>query len=88
VPSPHGLHLTSRLNYKLPTALFFYALIGPFPAAILLISTIQAFTILKAAVLIILWALSVYSASTWKTTKTAATKLGKVDPSIVSAMSF
>ena len=57
-----------KYNYHLPTAIFFYILLGPFPAAILLISTLQSFTILKAAVLIVLLALSVYSASTWRTT--------------------
>jgi hypothetical protein len=57
-----------KYNYHLPTAIFFYILLGPFPVAILLISTLQSFTILKAAVLIVLLGLSVYSASTWRTT--------------------
>ena len=39
-------------TYQLPIALFFYALIGPFPAAFALVYTIQAFTILKMAVLL------------------------------------
>jgi hypothetical protein len=56
-----------KYNYKLGTAIFFYFLIGPFPAAILLIYTVQAFTILKTAVLIALTIFSVYSASTWRT---------------------
>ncbi len=52
-------------TYKLGTAIFFYALIGPFPAVIALVSTIQAFSTLKAGLLIVLFALSVYSALTW-----------------------
>jgi len=58
-----------KYNYHLPVALFFYAFLGPFPVAILLVSTIQAFTVLKAAVLVILLALCVYSASTWRPTQ-------------------
>jgi hypothetical protein len=56
-------------NYHLPTALFFYALIAPFPAAVLLASTIQAFTITKIVVLIPLLALTIFSASTWRSPK-------------------
>ena len=55
-----------KYNYKLPTAIFFYAFIGPFPAAILLAYTIQAFSILKIAVLLVLVIFSVYSALTWR----------------------
>jgi hypothetical protein len=54
-------------TYRLPTSIFFYTLVGPFPAAILLISTVQAFTILKFAVLFALIIFSVYSALTWRT---------------------
>jgi hypothetical protein len=57
-----------KYNYKLPTALFFYALIGPFPAAVSLIAAIYAFTLLKTAVTIILLALTIYSAATWRST--------------------
>lgn len=56
-------------TYHLPVALFFYALIGPFPAAFALVYTIQGFTVLKLAVLLCLLALSIYSASTWQTRK-------------------
>jgi hypothetical protein len=56
-----------KYNYKLGTAIFFYALIGPFPAAVLLISTIQAFTVLKIVVVAVLLILSIYSATTWRT---------------------
>jgi hypothetical protein len=52
-------------TYRLPVAMFYYILIGPFPAAVLLISVVQAFTLLKAAILIFLLALSVYSGLTW-----------------------
>jgi len=55
-----------KYTYRLGTAIFFYVLIGPFPAAILLISTVQAFTILKTAVLICLVTISLYSALTWR----------------------
>jgi hypothetical protein len=54
-----------KKTYHLPVAIFYYILIGPFPAAILLISAVQAFAVLKALVLILLLALSVYSALTW-----------------------
>lgn len=56
-----------KYNYKLPTAIFFYTLIGPLPAAILPISTIQTFAILKIAVLLALIIFSIYSALTWRT---------------------
>jgi hypothetical protein len=56
-----------KYNYKLGTAIFFYALIGPFPAAVLLISTIQAFSVLKIVVVAVLLILSIYSATTWRT---------------------
>jgi hypothetical protein len=55
-------------TYGLATAIFFYALIGPFPAAILLISTVQVYSILKIAVLISLLIISLYSGLTWRTT--------------------
>jgi len=54
-------------TYGLATAIFFYTLLGPFPAAILLISTVQAFSILKIAVLISLLIISLYSGLTWRT---------------------
>ena len=58
-----------KYNYKLPTAIFFYALIGPFPAAVSLYSTITAFTALKAVILVVLLALTVFSGLTWRTNK-------------------
>ena len=57
-----------KYNYHLPTAIFFYALIGPFPAVVSLFYTVQAFTIPKMAVTIVLLLLSVYSALTWRVT--------------------
>ena len=58
-----------KYNYKLPTAIFFYALIGPFPVVVSLYSTITAFTTLKAVVLVILLALTVFSGLTWRNSK-------------------
>jgi hypothetical protein len=58
-----------KYTYGIFTAIFFYALIDPFPAAILLISTVQAFAILKIAVLIGLLIISTYSALTWRTAR-------------------
>lgn len=55
-----------KKTYHLPVAIFYYILLGPFPAALLLVSTIQAFTILKVAVLVTLLVITVYSASTWR----------------------
>jgi hypothetical protein len=57
-----------KKTYRLPVAIFFYALICPFPAAVLLVFTVQAFTVLKVAVLVCLLTLSVYSALTWRPT--------------------
>ncbi|HSV48695.1 MAG TPA: hypothetical protein VLH35_00130 [Candidatus Acidoferrales bacterium] len=58
-----------KYNYKLPTALFYYAFIGLFPAVFMLILTIQTFTPLKAAVLVILLVLTAFSALTWREKK-------------------
>ena len=58
-----------KQTYGIATAIFFYALIGPFPAAILLLSTIQTFTIFKMAVLLSLIIILVYSALTWRPTE-------------------
>jgi hypothetical protein len=44
---------------------FIYFLFAPLPAAFLLISTVQAFEVLKAMVLICLVAITIYSLSTW-----------------------
>ena len=55
-------------TYGLATGIFFYALLGPFPAAILLISTIQAFAVLKVVVLLGLVAISLFSVLSWRST--------------------
>ncbi len=55
-----------KYNYGLPVAIFFYIFMGPFPLTILLVSTIQTFSVLKAAVLAVLLVLSILSALTWR----------------------
>jgi hypothetical protein len=55
-----------KYNYLPPVAIFFYILLDPFPAAVLLLSTIQTFTVLKAAILIVLSLFSIYSSLTWR----------------------
>ena len=56
-------------SYGMASAVFFYTLLGPFPAVFLLISTVQAFTVLKIAVLLFLLTISLYSALTWRPTR-------------------
>jgi hypothetical protein len=58
-----------KYSYHLPTAIFFSLLIGAFPAVFALFSALQNFTVVKAAVLVILLALTIYSGLTWRTTK-------------------
>jgi hypothetical protein len=60
-------------NYHLPVALFYYLLIGPLPAAILLTYTIQAFTVPKTVALLGLIAFSTFSALTWRTNEARET---------------
>jgi hypothetical protein len=57
-----------KQTYHLPVAIFYYALLGPFPAAILLASDVEAFSLAKTAVLLCLLAFSAFSASTWRAT--------------------
>jgi hypothetical protein len=52
-------------TYGVPTAIFFYLFVGPFPAAVLLASTATSFSFPKLAILAILLVLSVYSGLTW-----------------------
>jgi hypothetical protein len=59
-----------KYSYHLPTAIFFSLLIGAFPAVFALFSMLQNFTIVKAAVFVILLGLTIYSGLTWRTTKT------------------
>jgi hypothetical protein len=56
-------------TYGVPAAIFFYAFLGPFPAAVLFVFTVQAFDVLKIVVLACLLALSAYSALTWHPTR-------------------
>jgi hypothetical protein len=56
-------------TYGIAIAIFFYALLGPFPATALLISTVQAFTFLKMAGLLVLIVISIYSGLTWLPTR-------------------
>jgi len=55
-------------SYGMASAVFFYVLLGPFPAAFLLISTVQTFAVLKIVVLLCLLVISLYSGLTWRTT--------------------
>jgi hypothetical protein len=54
-------------SYGIASVVFFNALLGPFPAVFLIISTAQAFTVLKIIVLLSLLAVSIYSDLTWRT---------------------
>ena len=56
-------------SYGIKSAVFFNALFGPFPAVFLLISTVEAFAVLKITVLLCLLAVSLYSGLTWRTTR-------------------
>lgn len=53
-------------TYGLPTAIFFYVLLGPFPAAFLIVSLVQAFEVAKIVVLVCLVIFSLYSGLTWR----------------------
>jgi hypothetical protein len=54
-------------TYGLAIAIFFYALIGPFPTALLLISAVQTLAISKIVVFVCLLMISIYSGLTWRT---------------------
>jgi hypothetical protein len=56
-------------SYGMASAVFFYTLLGPFPAVLLLISTVQELAVLKIAVLLFLLTISLYSALTWRPTR-------------------
>jgi hypothetical protein len=62
-----------KYSYKLPTAIFFTLYIGAFPAAFALYSAIQDFTVTKAAVFVILLAITIFSGLTWRTKKPKST---------------
>jgi hypothetical protein len=61
-----------KYSYKLPTAIFFTLFIGAFPAAFALYSAIQDFTVIKAAVFVVLLAITTFSGLTWRTKKVNA----------------
>jgi hypothetical protein len=63
-----------KYNYKLPTAIFFTLYIGAFPAAFTVYSAIVDFTVIKAAVFVVLLAFTIYSALTWRTKKSSQQK--------------
>ena len=58
-----------KYNYKLPIAIFYSLFIGAFPAAFALYSTIQNFTVIKAAVFVVLLVFTIYSGLTWRPKK-------------------
>jgi hypothetical protein len=58
-----------KYSYKLPTAIFFMLFIGAFPAAFAIYSTIIDFAVVKTALAAVLLALTIFSASTWRTKK-------------------
>jgi len=58
-----------KYSYKLPTAIFFTLYIGAFPAAFAFYSAIIDFTVVKAAVFVVLLAFTIYSGLMWRTKK-------------------
>jgi hypothetical protein len=58
-----------KYSYKLPTAIFFTLYIGAFPAAFALYSAFIDFTVIKAAVILVLLAFTIYSGLTWRNKK-------------------
>jgi hypothetical protein len=53
-------------SYGVPAAVLFYALLGPFPAMVLLVSTAQEFTTLKLGILLMAAAVTIFSGLTWR----------------------
>jgi hypothetical protein len=58
-------------SYGVASAVFFNALLGPFPAIFLLISMVQSFSVFKIVVLSCLLSISLYSGLSWRTTRKA-----------------
>jgi hypothetical protein len=58
-----------KYSYKLPTAIFFTLYIGAFRATFALYSVVIDFTVVKAAVFMVLLAFTIYSGLTWRTRK-------------------
>jgi hypothetical protein len=55
-------------SYGMASAVFFYALLGPFPAVLSFVSTIQMFTVFKLLVSLCLLTITVFSGLTWRKT--------------------
>jgi hypothetical protein len=55
-------------SYGMASAVFFYALLGPFPAMFSFVSTIQTFTVFKLLISLCLLAVTVFSGLTWRKT--------------------
>jgi hypothetical protein len=66
-----------KYSYKLPTAIFFSLFVGAFPAAFAFYSVVQSFSVIKAAVFVVLLVFTVYSRLTWRTAKPRIPKQGK-----------
>jgi hypothetical protein len=58
-----------KYSYKIPTAIIFSVYIGAFPATFALYSAVTNFTVVKAAVFVVLLAFTIYSGQTWRTKK-------------------
>jgi hypothetical protein len=58
-----------KYNYKLPSAIFFTLYIGAFPATFAFYSAVIDFTVVKAAVFVVLLAFTIYSGLTWRPKK-------------------
>ena len=58
-----------KYSYKLPTAIFFSIYIGAFPVAFALYSAVIDFTVIKAAVFVVLLAFTIFSGLTWRIKK-------------------
>jgi hypothetical protein len=58
-----------KYNYKLPTAIFFTLFIGAFPATFAFYSALIDFTVVKAGVIVVLLAFTIYGGLTWRTKK-------------------
>ena len=58
-------------SYGVASAVFFYVLMGPFPAAFSLFFTVQTFTVFKLLISFILVAMAIFSGLTWRKTREA-----------------
>ena len=60
-----GFVKKESIRKRLGLIIFVYFFLLPFPSAVLLFSLSQSFSFLKLLVLLLLWALSAYSLTTW-----------------------